>query len=335
MKLNIFEKLLLSFNVIFLVFQLMLMGSIPSFFNFSILNLFVPVVVLVNLLLFCYWVVKVKWPFLLFMGAFLMGYGEWNLLYQFPKNTFRASSSSISVMSYNVRLFNKYNWIEGKDISKEITQMIQDKNPDVICFQEYSKTETPRLDAYEYRYIQPNRSMGKSPLAIYSKFPILDQGYIDFDASTNSGVYVDLTFRQKRFRVYNLHLESFRINAEDSLFTNPNSAALQIKFDEVFKKQLSQIKQFETVEASNDLPAILCTDLNNTQFSKTYKALSKGRIDSFAEAGKGLGETFYFSSFPLRIDFIFVDEDFKVNSFEVIEKNYSDHYPILTTLGWD
>ena len=335
MKLNVFEKLLLTFNTLFLVFQLMLMGSIPSFFNFSILNLFVPLVVLVNLLLFGYWVIKIKWPFLLFMGAFLIGYGEWNLLYQFPKNSIRKSSSSISVMSYNVRLFNKFNWIQGKDVSREITQMIQENNPDIICFQEYSKTGTPRLDAYDYRYIQPNRSMGKSPLAIYSKFPILDQGYIDFDNSTNSGVYVDLSFRQKRFRVYNLHFESFRINAEDSLFTNPNSAALKIKFDEVFLKQLNQIRQFDAVENNSDLPSILCTDLNNTQFSKTYKALAKGRKDAFAEAGKGLGETFYFSSFPLRIDFIFVDQEFKVNSFEVIEKRFSDHYPILTTLGWD
>ena len=335
MKLNVFEKLLLTFNTLFLVFQLMLMGSIPSFFNFSILNLFVPLVVLVNLLLYGYWVIKIKWPFLLFMGAFLIGYGEWNLLYQFPKNSIRKSSSSISVMSYNVRLFNKFNWIQGKDVSREITQMIQENNPDIICFQEYSKTGTPRLDAYDYRYIQPNRSMGKSPLAIYSKFPILDQGYIDFDNSTNSGVYVDLSFRQKRFRVYNLHFESFRINAEDSLFTNPNSAALKIKFDEVFLKQLNQIRQFDAVENNSDLPSILCTDLNNTQFSKTYKALAKGRKDAFAEAGKGLGETFYFSSFPLRIDFIFVDQEFKVNSFEVIEKRFSDHYPILTTLGWD
>ena len=118
-------------------------------------------------------------------------------------------------------------------------------------------------------------------------------------------------------------------------FTNPNSTALQIKFDEVFKKQLSQIEQFDAVESISDLPSILCTDLNNTQFSKTYKALSKGRKDAFALSGKGLGETFYFSSFPLRIDFIFVDEDFKVNSFEVIQKSFSDHYPIITALGWD
>ncbi|MDB4118198.1 endonuclease/exonuclease/phosphatase family protein [Flavobacteriaceae bacterium] len=278
---------------------------------------------------------KMKWPFLLFMGAFLIGYGEWSLLYQFPNNTVRKSSSTFSVMSYNVRLFNKYRWIDSSTIATSIEDLILEKDPDVLCLQEYSRSEAPRLDAYDYKYIQPSREMGKSPLAIYSKFPILDQGYIDFEASTNSGAFVDVSFRNKRLRVYNLHLESFRINAEDSLFSNPNSEALQLKFDEVFRKQLTQIDQFNAVESVNDFPSIVCTDLNNTQFSKAYKALSKDRNDAFAIAGMGLGETFYFSSFPLRIDFIFTHKDFKVNTFEVIKENFSDHYPIITHLGWD
>jgi len=318
-----------------LIFQLMIMGSIPSFFSFSVLNLFVPIIVIVNLILFCYWVLKMKWPFLLFMGAFLIGYGEWNLLYQFPKNAIRKSSATFSVMSYNVRLFNKYKWIKGIDASNQIKALIEEKNPDIICFQEFSKTEAPQLDQYEYTYIQPNRSMGKSPMAIYSKFPILDYGYIDFEDSANSGAYVDLSYRGKRFRVYNLHLESFKIDSEDSLFTNPDSSALQIKFENVFKKQLSQIEQFKEVESINTHPSIICTDMNNTQFSKSYKALSTDRKDAFVYAGKGIGETFNFSFFPLRIDFIFTHDDFKVNSFEVIKRNFSDHYPIHTSLGWD
>ena len=335
MKLNFFEQLLVLINVLSLVFQLMLMGSIPSFFGFSILNLFVQVVVLVNLLLFSYWLLKMKWPFLLFMGAFLIGYSEWNLLYQFPKTAIRKSSATLSVMSYNVRLFNAYEWIDDASIPNKIEALIEAENPDVICFQEYSKRNAPRLDAYEYKYIQPSRSMGKSPLAIYSKFPILDQGYIDFEASTNSGAYVDLIFRQKRFRVYNLHFESFRIDAKDSLFTNPNSEAIQVKFDEVFRKQLLQIDQFDAVENVNANPSIICTDLNNTQFSKAYKRLSNNRQDAFVVAGKGLGETFYFSSFPLRIDFIFAPASFKVNEFRVIKEDYSDHFPVLSRYGWD
>ena len=39
-----------------------------SFFGFSILNLFVPVVVLLNLLFFFYWLVKMKWPFYCLWG---------------------------------------------------------------------------------------------------------------------------------------------------------------------------------------------------------------------------------------------------------------------------
>lgn len=335
MKLSFFENFLLIVNAILLTFQLMLMGSIPSFLSFSILNLFIPIVVLINMVLFCYWALKIKWPFLLFLAAFLIGYSEWNLLYQFPKSNIPKSTSTFSVMSYNVRLFNKYDWIRSDSIPYKIETLIRQKNPDIICIQEYSKSESPRLDAYEYKYIQPNRSMGKSPLAIYSKLPILDQGYIDFEASTNSGAYIDVSFQNKPFRVYNLHLESFRINKEDSLFINPDSDAIQLKFDEVFQKQLKQIKQFEVVDALNEKASVICADLNNTQFSKTYKQLAEGKNDAFTIAGKGLGETFYFSSFPLRIDFIFTHSDFKVNSFEVIKMSYSDHYPVLTRLGWD
>ena len=43
-------------------------------------------------------------------------------------------------MSYNVRLFNAYGWINDPDISNKIEALIQEENPDVICFQEYSKT---------------------------------------------------------------------------------------------------------------------------------------------------------------------------------------------------
>ena len=98
--------------------------------------------------------------------------------------------------------------------------------------------------------------------------------------------------------VYNLHFESFRIDEKDSLFTNPDSEAIQVKFDEVFQKQLEQIGQFDALENTNSIPSVICTDLNNTQFSKAYKRLSTNRQDAFVSAGKGMGETFYFSSFP-------------------------------------
>ncbi|PTL98468.1 MAG: endonuclease, partial [Candidatus Arcticimaribacter sp.] len=130
-------------------------------------------------------------------------------------------------------------------------------------------------------------------------------------------------------------LESLRINLKDTLITNRNSEGLQLKFNQVFKKQLEQIKQFEAVNIKNELPSIICTDLNNSQFSSIYRALKQGRNDAFKESGTGLGTTFNFSYFPLRIDFILVDPVFKVNAFKSYDNNLSDHLPIMTTLGWE
>ncbi len=334
MKLNFFEYLLLFINGMLLFFQLMLMGTFPSFFDFSVLNLFVPIVVLINLFFFLYWLLKMKWPFLLFMLCFLMGYSQWGLLYQFPKNSLRKSSSSFSVMSYNVRLFNKYNWLKNVDVPTKIEELIMKEQPDIVCFQEYSKTESPRLEAYPYKYIQPSRAEGKSQLALFSKFPILNQGYIAFEASSNGGAFIDVSYQGKKFRVYNLHLESLRINIQDSILSNPDSEAIQLKFNQVFKKQLDQLVVYEEINKLNELPSVICTDLNNSQFSKTYDRLASDKQDAFTTAGEGLGTTFHFSFFPLRIDFIFADESFAVNEFSSLEVKLSDHYPIISRLGW-
>ena len=334
MKLNFFEYLLLFLNGMLLIFQLMLMGTFPSFFDFSVLNLFVPILVLINLLFFLYWLAKLKWPFLLFMLCFLIGYNQWGLLYQFPKNSIRKSSSSFSVMSFNVRLFNKYNWLENIEVPAEIEKLLAKEQPDIICFQEYSKTEAPRLEDYPYKYIQPSRAMGKSQLALFSKFPILNQGYITFDDSSNGGAFIDVSSQGKKFRVYNLHLESLRINIQDSILSNPDSEAIQLKFNQVFKKQLAQLGVFEEINKTNTLPTIICTDLNNSQFSKSYDRLASARQDAFTTAGKGLGTTFHFSFFPLRIDFIFADDVFAINEFKALEVKLSDHYPIVSRFGW-
>lgn len=335
MNFSFFEKILIICNFFLLLFQLMLMGSIPSFFNFPTLNLLVPLLVLINIGFFIFWLLQIKWPFLIFLIAFLIGYSEWGLLYQFPRNLEKVSSDTFKVMSYNVRLFNRYNWISEIDVPKEIENFISKEQPDIICFQEYSKMEAPIFDSYPYRYIQPIVANNKSGIAILSKFPIINSGYIDFEESTNSGVFSDIKYKEKTIRVYNLHLESLHIDLKDTLITRANSHGLQLKLNEVFEKQLRQVNQFIKIDSKNKNPSIICTDLNNSQFSSVYKNLRQGRDDAFSEAGTGLGSTFHFYFFPLRIDFIFTDPAFKVNSFFSHEIDLSDHLPIITTLSWE
>ena len=57
----------------------------------------------------------------------------------------RKSGSVLSVMSYNVRLFNKYRWIDKPNISEEIEKLIIQEDPDIVCIQEYSSEMAPEL----------------------------------------------------------------------------------------------------------------------------------------------------------------------------------------------
>lgn len=50
--------------------------------------------------------------------------------------------------------------------------------------------------------------------AIYSRFPILDKGLVEFGTKTNSCLWVDLLVQGRKLRVYSVHLQSNRITKE-------------------------------------------------------------------------------------------------------------------------
>ena len=330
------EKFLIFLNVIFLATQLFLMGTFEVPFRVHFLNLFVPIIIVLNLFFFFYWIFNFKWPFLLFILTFLIGYNEWNLFYKFPNNSIRKSGSTFSVMSYNVRLFNRYRWINKPNISSEIEKLVTEENPDIVCFQEYSILNAPELKNYKFKYIYPNPSNGgKSTVAIFSKFKINSKGFIDFNNSSNCGIYIDISFRKQVLRVYNLHLESFKLDKLDRITNSSFSKNFKLKFDEVTRRQIEQIDFFKNIDKFNDNPSIIAVDLNNTQFSETYKVLSQNKNDAFHRAGSGLGDTYNYSFIPLRIDFLFSDKKLKINNFKVIRKRLSDHYPIISYYGFD
>ncbi len=333
---NFIEKFLTVLNIVFLIIQLFLMGTLQVPIKDYFFSLFVPVIIIINFIFFFYWLFNLKWPFLLFILSFLVGYNEWNLFYKFPNTSSRKSGSTFSVMSYNVRLFNKYRWIDNPNISSEIEKLIFEQNPDIICMQEYSSEIAPELKKYKFRYIYPNPSRaGKSTVAILSKLKIKSTGFIDFKNSSNCGIYIDITFRKQNLRVYNLHLESFKLDKVDSITNSSFSKNFKLKFEEVSSRQIEQIDFFKKTDKFNDNPSIIAVDLNNTQFSETYKILSRKKNDAFHTAGSGLGETYKYSFIPLRIDFLFSDKKLKINSFKVIRNNLSDHYPIISYYGID
>jgi endonuclease/exonuclease/phosphatase family metal-dependent hydrolase len=54
--------------------------------------------------------------------------------------------------------------------------------------------------------------------------------------------------------------------------------------------------------------------------------------DAFLKKGFGIGRTFSSLSPTLRIDYIFADNQFRINQFTRVAKNLSDHFMIIADL---
>jgi len=310
------------------------MGVFGNYLQIPLLTLSVPLLCLVNLVFFVFWLLRFQWPAFLFLGAFLLSYEEWQLFYQLENNGI-ATSDGITVMSYNVRSFNRFKWLKDTEVSSAIETFINQSTSDVICFQEYAPNEAPKLEQFPYQIFKPYVKNGKIGSCIVSKYPLVNSKSIAFEGSFNGGMQSDLILKNDTIRLYNLHFESFRLDRNDTLIASNYSKRIRSKLRGVFESQQSQVSQFNTLSNSNSFPEIICTDLNNNAFSKTYQDLGKSRVDSFLEKGTGFGATYYFSYMPMRIDFIFASPALKVIDFQTHGVKLSDHKPISAKFGID
>ncbi len=56
--------------------------------------------------------------------------------------------------------------------------------------------------------------------------------------------------------------------------------------------------------------------------------------DAFVDKGNGLGTTYLFDSYPMRLDYIMTSKDLDIVNFTTIKKTFSDHYPVSATVEW-
>ena len=330
---KIFVRFFAFINAFLLVLQLIAMGSISGIISIPIFSLVVPLLCFANIFFFIFWLIRFQWPFLLFVLAFVIGFKEWRLLYQFKDNGI-ITSDGLSVMSYNVRSFNRFKWLDTSNIPKEITTFIKNESPDIISFQEYAIDLAPIFKDYPYLFFTPYTRNGKVGSCIISKLPLYNPQPVLFTGSENGGMYVDFLYKKDTLRLYNIHFESLGFNLKDTLVDSHYSKKIRSKINEVFAIKQLQILQVKQIMNGSIFPEIICTDLNNNAFSKSYRALSKGMKDSFLAKGSGFGATYQFPYFPLRIDFILTDPKMKTISFKTHSVKLSDHKPISVSIEW-
>ena len=307
----------------------------------SVLTLFMPLFFILNGLFFIYWGIQFKKRMILSGLVLLMGITFINKFYKFSPKVYPDEDKDFKVMSYNVRLFNLFKWIDKADVPGDILTFINEQNPDILCIQEYSSSANIDLKVYRYRYIFMEGNKIKTGQAIFSKFPIINQGDIVFPNSNNNVIYADIKKGKDIIRVYNMHLQSIKITPDvNEISENINvinqdkSQILLIRISKAFKKQQQQAEILKEHKKQCEYPIIICGDMNNSAFSYVYRNIKGTLKDSFEEAGTGFGQTYKFRYYPARIDYIFADEKMTVKKFESFsEFENSDHYPIMVKLA--
>jgi hypothetical protein len=125
-NLSWFNKAMFFFNIVLTVLTFVayiLPFLAPKLFPIlSVLTLILPFMLILNLLFFIYWGIQMKRQILLSSVVLLMGITFINKFYKFSTTDLPPSDNDFTVMSYNVRLFNLYKWIERDDVPETDNQ---------------------------------------------------------------------------------------------------------------------------------------------------------------------------------------------------------------------
>ncbi len=332
--------------------------SPENFWFIAFFGLAYPVLVLVNLFFVIYWWVQLKKNAFYSLIIILSGWSHIQSYAQInPISVPDNSKKGFKVMSYNVKLFDLYNWTHNIETRGKMFELIKNESPDIMCIQEFftsdSHDEFNNLDTLlkfqkaKYTHLEYTTTLRKIDhwgVAIFSSYPIVKNGKINFDTKSNNiCIYSDILINKDTVRVYNVHLQSIRFDYEDykfveDLMNNKETEELEKSKNILKRLKLAYIKRSKQTElvaahvATSPYPVIICGDFNDTPAAYSYHTISKNLKDAFIESGKGFGRT-YVGKFPsFRIDYILHSNHYKAYDFRTIRKELSDHFPIVTYL---
>jgi len=303
-----------------------------NFFAFFF-SLIIPLFLLINFCFLFYWLIKKKRYSLISLSSILIYFLFFNSPVQINIVNDNQINNSFSLMSFNVKGFGATQSVRNLETSDKITSFVKSKNPDIVCFQEFSRFEFQSFNNYPYKFIGYRRDFEKSLQVIYSKYPIIDKGFIDFQDTRNQTIYVDINFEGEITRVYNIHLQSYMLG---SIRFYSNLENLIILVDKVNTTQTMQVEQVQIILDHAKMfkgKVVFLGDFNSTQYSSNYKRLKQNKNDSYIESGFGFGSTYPRRNYPFRIDYVLVDSDINVLSHENFNLKISDHEPILVRLA--
>lgn len=313
-----------------------------------------PFFLLINLLFVVWWGFRKHRFLLLSAAAMLIGYEHINRLYQpgLLASGEDRDPGTIRVMSYNVRLFDLYNWTGNLKTRDSIFKVLIAEAPDVLCLQEYYHSDEgsfknndtlKKILSLPFATIRYGITLRKTDhwgLAIFSRFPIVNSGTVFYtEGKTNFCLFSDLKIGTDTLRVYNLHFQSNHFKPGDYEFIEnvdeenregllKGSKNILRRIKKAVRIRAEQAEELALHIAASPHPVVLCGDFNDPPFSYAYQVVRGGMKDAWCEEGSGFGNTYIGLPIRLRIDYILHSPKLETMWFKTMENRLSDHFPI-------
>lgn len=353
-----FKKIIFILNILFSFSLLLsyLAGYInPSvFYPIAFFGLAYPFILAANIFFVLLWLLA--WKKQIFVSLFTITIG-WTHLGKFIEinldKTTNQNSPGIKVMSFNVRVFDLYNWTGNTKTRNKIFDLVKDESADIICFQEFFYSEKKdyfntldtlrQLQEAKFFHTEFTKTVLDTHhfgIATFSKFPIINKGKVELASiGNNLCIFSDIKINSDTVRIYNAHLASLHFAKSDYKFLDEIAqveTGEQMKgIRQILKRiKIALIKRSAQADAiskhvsESPYRVIFCGDFNDTPLSYAYSTISNNLKDAFVESGNGIGATYIGKISPFRIDYILHSESLVSLGFETIPEELSDHYPI-------
>jgi endonuclease/exonuclease/phosphatase family metal-dependent hydrolase len=326
----------------------------------ALFGLAYPYLLILQLLFFCFWLIRLKKEILIPVIVILLGWNHLNNLIplnlkpsEIPVNAPR--ERFLKAISYNVRGFNIYRWNKEPEAGKWIFEFLRSEEPDLVCLQEYytstkigqTQTDVSKqlqyLPYYSVYYSADRNNINGFGIATFSKYPILKKSRIPFNSSLNAAMYTDILFRSDTIRVFNIHLQSIQFHEDDYAFLDTarlkynneqmnEIRAIGSRLKTAFSMRAEQSQVIANYIKESPYPVVVMGDFNDTPQSYAYRKIKRGLHDAFRTSGRGFGNTYAGELPSFRIDYIMYGPPLISSEFKRIKTEYSDHYPISTLL---
>ncbi len=244
--------------------------------------------------------------------------------------------------------------MRSRNAAGKVLRFVQETAPDVVCASRSTVRRWPKrapntaLSRRPYPHRAGGRGAEFEPMVLFSKHPVAGWGATR-DGLPEDGIreslWADIRIKDDTVRVFNNHLHSTAIKAEDNEFITKHRYISGLGArgqDPQHRAPLPRQQhpacgagRFDCESRGGDLArAHRMRRLQRYAHVLRLSHDGPGLDDAFSSCGRGYSHTFRGFFNALRIDYVLVSDEFEPLTYEVPDVEFSDHLPVVVRMRY-